>query len=213
VCECRHVVPRGSWALTRPLYVTDVFDLAFVQVLRWYEAAAAADKLLALNNLGQLYYTGRGVVQSVDMAARLFEAAARRGSTGAMLNLAALLCGDHSSGGSNSRRALLTAKHWLSRAHDAGDARARRRLVRVLLSLRELRAAAPLLALDAGEAVRALMNADSPAHVSAGRVWAEAQIAEYLYAVAVVAEHHMEEGTAQGADAACETLVRAVERP
>lgn len=184
-----------------------------MQVLHWYEAAAAGGELLALNNLGQLYFNGRGVVQSVDMAARLFEEAARRGSTGAMLNLAALLCGNHSGSGPNSRRGLLAAKHWLTRAHDAGDTRARRRLLRVLLSMRELRGAAPLLALDAAEAVRALMGAHSPVQASTGRVWADARTAEYLYAVAVVAEHHVEEDTAQGAEAACETLVRGRQRP
>jgi len=186
-------------------------------VLRWYDAAAAAGALLALNNLGQLHFTGRGVVRSVDMAARLFEAAARRGSTGAMLNLAALLCGNHNGtsggGGSNSRRGLLAAKHWLIRAHGAGDARARRRLSRVLLSLRELRALPPLLALDAAEATRALRGARSPHASARGRAWADAETAEYVYAVAVVAEHLAEEeDTAPGADAACETLVRGRQR-
>jgi TPR repeat protein len=58
--------------------------------LEWYEKAAAQGSDAAQNNLGLLYYNGKGVRKNYAQAAGWFEKAAAQGNVLARYNLGAL---------------------------------------------------------------------------------------------------------------------------
>jgi hypothetical protein len=61
-----------------------------VEAHRWYEKAAALGDAVAMNNLGVLYNTGRGVSRDYAEARRWYEKAAALGNELAKTNLATL---------------------------------------------------------------------------------------------------------------------------
>lgn len=57
------------------------------KAVKWFRAAADQGYAIAQNELGEMYYLGRGVDKDVPASIRLFEAAAKAGYTTAKLNL------------------------------------------------------------------------------------------------------------------------------
>lgn len=55
---------------------------------QYYQKAAAQDNIVAINNLGSLYYSGIGTPRNLLEATRMFSKAASLGNSEAMLNLA-----------------------------------------------------------------------------------------------------------------------------
>lgn len=64
------------------------------KAVKWFRAAAAQGYAVAQNELGEMYYLGRGVDKDVRASIRLFEAAAKSGYTTAKLNLIQVQAGN-----------------------------------------------------------------------------------------------------------------------
>ena len=92
---------------------------------RWYEIAARRDHPVALNNLGAMFYDGRGVLQSFAEAQRLYRRAAEGGDKVAQFNLA-LMLGQGRAGTVD----LSAMNEWLSRSVAQNYARAQAQLAR-----------------------------------------------------------------------------------
>lgn len=58
------------------------------KAFKYYELAAAKDDVVALNNLGSLYFSGVGTNRDIEKAANLFKRAAKLGNSEAAVNLA-----------------------------------------------------------------------------------------------------------------------------
>lgn len=86
---------------------------------RWYTVAAADGVAAAQNNLGLLFYRGRGVAQSFADARQWFERAAAQGNRQAQANLGVLHLYGH-----GVPRDLARGRELLTQAATAGDARA-----------------------------------------------------------------------------------------
>ncbi|MBL8380188.1 MAG: sel1 repeat family protein [Burkholderiales bacterium] len=97
----------------------------YAAAARWYEVAARKDQAVALNNLGAMYYDGRGVVQSYAEAQRLYLRAAQAGNAVAQFNLALML--GQGRDGPPDNEAMLA---WLRRSVTQGYARAQAQLAR-----------------------------------------------------------------------------------
>lgn len=83
-----------------------------VTAVYWYERAMNHENAEAPNNLGIMYRDGIAVERNVKKANQLFQLSARRGDSGAMLNLAEMLLQDHD---------FEMAKTWFDRACEAGN--------------------------------------------------------------------------------------------
>ena len=62
----------------------------YKKAFEYYKLAADQGNVIALNNLGSLYYSGIGVTRNVEKAAELFAQASDAGNVDATLNLAVL---------------------------------------------------------------------------------------------------------------------------
>lgn len=75
------------------LYGLNGTDIDYKQSLEYYEAAAAKNSSVALNNLGSMYFNGIGVDVNFAKAISFFEKAAKLGSDDAAVNLAIIYLG------------------------------------------------------------------------------------------------------------------------
>lgn len=100
----------------------------FAAAARWYERAAAAGHPVAQNNLGAMYYDGRGVLQSFAEAQRLYARAADQGHRVAQFNLA-LMLGQGKAGPADAQ----AMNAWLEKSAAQGYARAQAQLGRFQL--------------------------------------------------------------------------------
>ncbi|MSQ53866.1 MAG: hypothetical protein EXR31_00710 [Betaproteobacteria bacterium] len=94
----------------------------------WYLRAAEAGVLAAQNNLGAMYFDGRGVAQDFEQALAWYLRAARSGHLDAQYNLALM----YGRGQGVERNDREMAK-WLVPAAKAGSARAQAQLARIYL--------------------------------------------------------------------------------
>ena len=67
-----------------------MFQKIFERARRYYERATEQNNSMALSNLGDLYYWGRGVQQDYVRARRYYERAAEQNNTEALNNLGVL---------------------------------------------------------------------------------------------------------------------------
>jgi len=100
----------------------------FAAAARYYGRAAEKNHLLALNNLGALYYDGRGVEQDYPMAQKFYAQAAEAGYAIAQYNLALML--GQGRGQAPDAVGMLA---WLNKSADQGYARAQAQLGRFYL--------------------------------------------------------------------------------
>jgi TPR repeat protein len=100
----------------------------FAAAAHWYSRAAEAGQPVAQNNLGAMYYDGRGVLQSYAEAERLYTRAAEAGHRVAQFNLA-LMLGQGRAGKPDPRGML----EWLQKSSAQGYARAQAQLARFRL--------------------------------------------------------------------------------
>jgi len=75
------------------LYGANGTNIDYKQALSYYEAAAAQNNPVALNNLGSLYFSGIGTDVDYAKALHFFEEAAKQGSSDAAVNLAIIYLG------------------------------------------------------------------------------------------------------------------------
>ena len=92
----------------------------------WYERAARRGHAIALNNLGAMFYDGRGVLQSFAEARRLYQRGADAGDAVAQYNLALML--GQGRGGAVEQDAMVTL---LGKSAAQGYARAQAQLGRL----------------------------------------------------------------------------------
>lgn len=86
--------------------------------LHWFERAAVAGDVMAINMVGRCLDQGWGVAASPNLAAPWFRKAAERGLDWGMYNLATLL-----TLGRGVREDKLEALHWFRKAADMGHAK------------------------------------------------------------------------------------------
>jgi TPR repeat protein len=98
----------------------------YVKALPLLKEAAKANSLEAMNQLGDLYYYGCGVVQNYGRAYNWYRKAADAGSAHAMANLG-WLCEN----GWGAVQDYAQAREWYQKAADAGDAEAKAALSRL----------------------------------------------------------------------------------
>jgi TPR repeat protein len=89
----------------------------YAQALPLLRKAAETDKAEALNQLGELYYSGHGVTQDYGRARQWFQKAAAAGNTNAMYRL-----GELYQYGQGVARDYAQARRWYQEAVDAGNA-------------------------------------------------------------------------------------------
>ncbi len=70
------------------LYGQDGVEIDYKKAFHFYELAAAQNNVIALNNLGSLYFNGIGTAVNYEKASELFLKAAQNGSDDAAVNLA-----------------------------------------------------------------------------------------------------------------------------
>ncbi|MDO4184442.1 MAG: tetratricopeptide repeat protein [Rhodospirillales bacterium] len=70
------------------LYGENGVEADDAKAFKYYELAAAKDDIVALNNLGSLYFSGVGTNRDIEKAAALFKRAAELGNSEAAVNLA-----------------------------------------------------------------------------------------------------------------------------
>ena len=87
-----------------------------VKSVRYYSMAAAQNDMVAINNLGSLYYSGIGVDKDVGKAVELFKKASSLGNTESSLNLAFILLT-----GSGIRKDPAQAVNLFSKAAAVGN--------------------------------------------------------------------------------------------
>jgi hypothetical protein len=73
------------------LYGENGLPVDYKQAFKYYSLAAAQNDVIALNNLGSLYYNGIGVQRDSRQAAELFAKAADKGNVDACVNLGFML--------------------------------------------------------------------------------------------------------------------------
>lgn len=138
------------------------------EAARWYECSANQGHAAAENNLGLLYYEGRGVEQSIATAKTWFERSAEHGFARAHHNLGVLMLFEEGNeqhgvtkihlaaekGDSTAQRvlgAMTQSEEWLTTAAEQGDERAMFDLARLYLT-REQHSLARKWMTDAAEA-------------------------------------------------------------
>jgi len=100
----------------------------YAQSARYYAKAAEKNLPQAQNNLGALYYEGKGVAQDYAVAQRLYGQAAEAGHPIAQYNLAVMI-GQGRAGEPNLEGMI----EWLGKSADQGYARAQAQLARFYL--------------------------------------------------------------------------------
>ncbi len=73
------------------------------KAFRYYSMAASQEDMIAVNNLGSLYYSGIGTEKNVNKAVEMFDKAAKLGNKEAAINLAFIYLTSPSSGVSSNR--------------------------------------------------------------------------------------------------------------
>lgn len=97
----------------------------FAAAALWYGKAAHSGHPVALNNLGAMFYDGRGVLQSYAEAQRLYQRAAEGGDRVAQFNLALMLGQGHAGAVD-----LVAMNDWLRKSAAQNYARAQAQLAR-----------------------------------------------------------------------------------
>lgn len=87
----------------------------YEEAVRLYERAAAGNDMYAMNNLGDMYYNGRGVKRSWVDAMKWYKQAAEAGNPDAQHSLAIMY-----ERGENVKRSATVAAQWYTKAANQG---------------------------------------------------------------------------------------------